>query len=261
MAGVLSLACTQGARTEKGSVTLAAVTAADNGSSLKLAWFKVDSVDGYLVYDDHSGTFEVVDTLWGDTSTSYTFTNPCTTVGVSTMVNGEAGDPTVLYLELVLRDSVVIYSVQDTTPGHMGYFAIGLDSAKVFLYDSSQRHNSQGYIDGPPDSLLVNTSYPLYTDAASFRIYVDTTAGSLEEMTVAPDPGDPGWSDYNHHDGVHLKPGDRFYVWVDECGLGHPGWSGLDLFGKGEVLSVNGYEITLKLKFQTSVQALRWMVE
>ncbi len=114
---------------------------------------------------------------------------------------------------------------------------------------------------GPPDSLLVNTSYPLFTDGASFRICIDTLANSLGEMTEAPPPNDPRWSDYNHHDGVYLKPGDKFYVWVDECGLGQPGWSSLDLFGKGEVLSVNGYEITFRFKFQTSVQALRWMVE
>ncbi len=242
-------------------MTFSAVVAEDGGAALKVSWFKVDGVDGYLIYDDRSGSLEVVDTLWGDTATSYTFTEPCTQVGVSTMLDGEAGDPTVLYLDLVTRDTVVIYSIQDTTPGHKGYFAIGLDSAKVFLFDSSERHNSQGYIDGPPDSLLVNTSYPLYTDGSSFRICLDTTAGSLEEMHEAPPPGYSGWTDYNHHDGVHLKPGDRFYIWVDECGVGQPGWSALDLFGKGEVLWVNGYEIAFRFKFQTSVQALRWMVE
>ncbi len=257
--GLAVSACNK-APTEEGSVTIWRRYAVANGDSLKLEWFKVDGTDGYVLYDNSTGTLAPIDTLEGDTILSYVFGNLCTMVGVSTILDGELGDPGTVDLTLSAMDTSTLYSRDDPDTTHYGYFRVDLNTGDITLVDSAHRNQSYGFLKGQADNITMHSSYILYENDAAVRLYKDTTATSLDDMIKAPPPDDPGWSTYEFDStGVALSAGDLFYFWVDECGIGAPGWSGLDLFGKMEVLGISDYTVTIRCRWQTGIFALRWM--
>ncbi|MGB9590816.1 MAG: hypothetical protein ACP5QG_09810 [candidate division WOR-3 bacterium] len=248
------------APTQEGSVTIWRKYAVAQGDSLKLEWFKVDGTDGYVIYDNSSGTLAPIDTLEGDTILSYVLGTVCTQVGVSTILDGELGDPGTVDLSLTAPDTTVLYSRNDPDTTHYGYFKVDLNTGDITRVDSAHRYQSYGFLQGPQDTITFHSSYILYENDAGVRLYRDTVATSLDEMIKAPAPDDPGWSTVEFDStGVALSAGDLFYFWADECGIGAPGWSGLDLFGKMEVLSVAGYTVTIRCRWQTGIFALRWL--
>ncbi|MEO0140169.1 MAG: hypothetical protein ABIM88_01305 [candidate division WOR-3 bacterium] len=257
--GLAVSACNK-APISEGSVTIWRRYAVAQGDSLKIEWLKVDGTDGYVLYDNSSGTLQPIDTLEGDTILSYVFGTVCTQVGVSTILDGELGDPGTVDLSLTALDTTVLYSRNDPDTTHYGYFRVDLNTGDIILVDSAHRYQSYGFLKGPQDTITFHSSYILYENDAGVRLYRETTASSLDEMTKAPAPSDSGWSTVNFDSaGVALAAGDLFYFWVDECGIGAPGWTSLDLFGKMEVLSVSGYTVTVRCRWQTGVFALRWL--
>jgi len=256
----LALSACNKAPTQEGSVTIWRRYAVAQGDSLKLEWFKVDGTDGYVIYDNSSGTLAPIDTLEGDTILSYALGTVCTEVGVSTILDGELGDPGTVDLSLTAPDTTVLYSRDDPDTTHYGYFRVDLNTGDITLVDSAHRYNSYGFLKGPQDTISFHSSYILYENDAGPRLWRDTTSASLDEMTKAPAPSDPGWSVVEFDSaGVDLATGDLFYFWTDECGIGAPGWSELDLYGKMEVLSVSGYTVTVRCMWQTGIFALRWL--
>jgi|GEM_PF-2160442 hypothetical protein len=259
LVGLMAEACNK-APTQEGSVTIWRRYAVAQGDSLKLEWFKVDGTDGYVIYDNSSGTLAPIDTLYGDTILSYVLGTVCTQVGVSTILDGELGDPGTVDLSLTPFDTTVLYSRDDPDTTHYGYFRVDLNTGDIILVDSAHRYQSYGFLKGQDTTISFHSSYILYENDAGVRLWKDTTSASLDDMIKAPPPDDPGWSTVNFDStGVKLAPGDLFYFWVDECGIGAPGWSSLDLYGKMEVLQVSGYTVTVRCKWQTGIFALRWL--